>query len=54
MGGSPVDRTLEFTWSLTALAEALKISVPDVELYFRDGRRISFILERRFRDAHLG
>jgi hypothetical protein len=49
-----VDRTLEFTWDPTALAAALKISASDVELYFRDGRRISFILERRIRDAHLG
>jgi hypothetical protein len=46
-----MDRTLEFTWNLAAPAEALRISVPDVELHFRDGCRISFILERHYRSA---
>lgn len=49
-----MDRTLRFTWDLDSLADALKISTQDAALYFRDGRRISFILERRFRDAHQG
>jgi hypothetical protein len=49
-----LDRTLRFTWDLDELAAALKIGKGDVTLYFRDGRRISFILERRFRDAHQG
>jgi hypothetical protein len=49
-----VDRRLELNWDLAALADALRISAPEVEQYFRDGRRISFILERRIRDAHLG
>jgi len=34
-------------WNIVEIASALKISVDDVEEYFTDGRRISFILERR-------
>lgn len=49
-----MERSIKFSWNLDALAQALQISRSDVALYFRDGRRISFILERRFRDAHPG
>ncbi len=35
------------TWNLKALSKALKISLTDTQEYFTDGRRISFILERR-------
>lgn len=34
-------------WDIAEIASALKISIDDVEEYFTDGRRISFILERR-------
>ena len=34
-------------WNIGEIASALKISIDDVEEYFTDGRRISFILERR-------
>lgn len=34
-------------WSIAELSKALKISQSDVKSYFKDGRRISFILERR-------
>ncbi|MDP2166961.1 MAG: hypothetical protein Q8J64_01375 [Thermodesulfovibrionales bacterium] len=34
-------------WDVTDIANALKISAADVREYFTDGRRISFILERR-------
>lgn len=36
------------TWNLDDIAQALKISSQDVREYFTDGRRVSFILERRF------
>ena len=36
-----------FKWNIKKLADALKISEEDVRIYFTDGRRISFILERR-------
>lgn len=34
-------------WDINKLANALKISTEDVKTYFTDGRRVSFILERR-------
>lgn len=34
-------------WDNSALAAALKLSDEDAKKYFRDGRRVSFILERR-------
>jgi hypothetical protein len=45
---------LIFEWDLQALSASMGISAPDVELYFRDGRRVSFLLERRIRDAFPG
>ena len=35
------------TWNLELLAKALKITHRDVRAYFTDGRRVSFIIERR-------
>lgn len=35
------------TWELEALSKAMKLSVSEVIEYFTDGRRVSFILERR-------
>lgn len=35
------------SWSLPELARALHISETDVREYFTDGRRVSFLLERR-------
>ncbi|MCW5829006.1 MAG: hypothetical protein KIT79_06785 [Deltaproteobacteria bacterium] len=35
------------SWNLSELALALKIDEKDVREYFTDGRRISFLLERR-------
>jgi hypothetical protein len=49
-----VDLSKKYSWDIAALAAALHISEEDVERYFKDGRRISFILERRFRDSHSG
>jgi hypothetical protein len=34
-------------WNIEEVAEALRISRDDVQEYFTDGRRISFLLERR-------
>lgn len=34
-------------WNLTEIASVLKITEEDVRLYFTDGRRVSFMLERR-------
>jgi hypothetical protein len=35
------------TWNINKIANALKIGESDVREYFTDGRRVSFILERR-------
>lgn len=35
------------SWDVEELAKALKIGVNDVREYFTDGRRVSFIIERR-------
>ena len=35
------------SWNITHISKALKISKKDVKEYFTDGRRISFLLERR-------
>lgn len=35
------------SWDLLDISNSLKISEDDVRLYFTDGRRVSFILERR-------
>ena len=35
------------SWNSEEVAKALKISVQDVREYFTDGRRVSFIIERR-------
>lgn len=37
----------KLTWDLPALARLLKVSEEDVREYFTDGRRISFLIERR-------
>lgn len=34
-------------WDIEDIARSLKISIEDVREYFTDGRRVSFILERR-------
>lgn len=34
-------------WELPELAEAMCLNEDDVQLYFTDGRRVSFMLERR-------
>jgi len=35
------------TWNINEISTALKIGVDDVREYFTDGRRVSFLLERR-------
>lgn len=39
---------------MAALAAAMKLSEEDVRSYFVDGRRVSFIIERRLRDSFSG
>ena len=35
------------TWDINEISSAQKIGVDDVREYFTDGRRVSFLLERR-------
>jgi hypothetical protein len=42
-----MDPTGTFHWDLDAIATALKVKREDALRYFTDGRRVSFIVERR-------
>ena len=42
------------TWNVELLAEAMKITSEDVHAYFTDGRRVSFIIERRIAHEVIG
>mgnify|MGYP001185140977 FL=1 len=42
------------TFDMKAVADALEISVDDVQTYFTDGRRVSFLIERRAVEAMPG
>lgn len=43
----PKRRTGVLAWNLDDIAKALHLSPDDVREYFTDGRRVSFVLERR-------
>ncbi len=42
------------TWDAEELARAFKVSVEDIREYLTDGRRVSFIIERRLKWEHEG
>ncbi len=46
-----MEQSLILEWDLDELAAAMHLEKDEVLMYFRDGRRISFILERRIRYA---
>ena len=46
-------QTGKFTWAIDELSKSLKITPEEVRLYFTDGRRVSFLLERRIADEVL-
>lgn len=37
----------KFEWDIVKIASSLRITAEDVKAYFTDGRRVSFLLERR-------
>ena len=43
-----------FRFDIDSIADALEISVEDTRLYFTDGRRVSFLIERRVVEAMPG
>ena len=44
-------QSLLLEWDLDVLSDAMHLQNGDVLKYFQDGRRISFVIERRIRDA---
>jgi len=46
-----VSHSFRLKWDLAHLADAMHIDQDEVLKYFRDGRRVSFVLERRIRDS---
>jgi len=44
----------KMTWDLAALAHAFKVTEDDIREYLTDGRRVSFIIERRLKWEHPG
>lgn len=42
------------SWDEQELAKAMRVKVEDVREYFMDGRRVSFIIERRLKWDHPG
>ena len=49
-----VSRVGLLEWNIERLSEALHLTVEETIDYFRDGRRVSFILERRIRREMIG
>jgi hypothetical protein len=49
-----MSHAFRLTWNVGELARAMHIREDDVVAYFRDGRRVSFMLERRIRDSFPG
>ncbi len=39
----------QMVWDAEELARAFKVTVPDIKEYLTDGRRVSFIIERRLK-----
>jgi hypothetical protein len=40
-------QTGSFTWNIDELAQSMRLTSDEVQAYFTDGRRVSFLLERR-------
>jgi hypothetical protein len=49
-----MENQYEWTWNVDAIAKAFEINTGDIESYLSDGRRVSFIIERRIQKAHEG
>lgn len=49
-----MERVFYLNWSVEELAAALRVKPKDVQEYFTDGRRVSFIIERRIVWDHPG
>jgi hypothetical protein len=49
-----MERKFKIKWDTAKLADAFQVTAKDVREYFTDGRRVSFIIERRLKWDHPG
>lgn len=49
-----MERRFFIEWNSEEIARALRVKVQDVQEYFTDGRRVSFLIERRLMWSHPG
>lgn len=49
-----MERRFQLRWNENELAQAFKVSTDDVREYLTDGRRVSFIIERRLKWENAG
>jgi hypothetical protein len=49
-----MQKRFKIEWDVEKLAEAFQITESDITEYFTDGRRVSFIIERRLKWNHPG
>lgn len=49
-----MQRRFVIEWNSQEIAQALQVTVQDVQEYFTDGRRVSFLIERRLMWDHPG
>ena len=49
-----MNKRFELHWDESSIAESLRIPLKDVREYFTDGRRVSFLVERRVCFMHPG
>ena len=47
-------KRFKMCWDMQALASAFKVTTDDIKEYMTDGRRVSFIIERRLKWEHPG
>lgn len=49
-----MEKRFKINWDVEKLSEAFQVTKEDVREYFTDGRRVSFIIERRLKWDHPG
>ena len=49
-----MEKKFKLQWDIEKLSEAFQVTKDDVREYFTDGRRVSFIIERRLKWDHPG
>jgi hypothetical protein len=49
-----MEKRFKIEWDVEKLSEAFRVTKDDVREYFTDGRRVSFIIERRLKWDHPG